>query len=55
MRKKEAPIKFCRDCKNVTPVTKFNTLSLKGEPTLGRCPHAKYSVLLSQAACEHFK
>ena len=48
----------CRDCANVTIETKFNTLSLKGEPTLGRCPYytdGKYCVLLSQKSCEHFK
>ena len=48
----------CRDCANVTIDTKFSTLSLKGEPTLGRCPYytdGKYCVLLSQKSCEHFK
>lgn len=48
----------CGECVNVTIVTKFNTLSLKGEPTLGRCPYytdGKYCVLLSQKSCEHFK
>ena len=40
----------CRDCVHVTIDTKFNTLSLKGEPTLGRCPYytdGRYCVLLS--------
>lgn len=48
----------CRDCVHVTIDTKFNTLSLKGEPTLGRCPYytdGKYCVLLSQKSCENFK
>lgn len=48
----------CRDCVHVTADTKFNTLSLKGEPTLGRCPYytdGQYCVLLSQKSCEHFK
>ena len=48
----------CGECVHVTIETKFNTLSLKGEPTLGRCPYytdGKYCVLLSQKSCEHFK
>lgn len=48
----------CRDCVHVTIDTKFNTLSLKGEPALGRCPYytdGRYCVLLSQKSCEHFK
>ncbi len=48
----------CRDCVHVTFETKFNTISLKGEPTLGRCPYytdGKFCVLLSQKSCEHFK
>lgn len=48
----------CRDCANVTIETKFRTLSVTGEPTLGRCPYykeSKFCVLLSQKICEHFK
>lgn len=48
----------CRECVHVTIETKFSTLSLKGEPTLGRCPYytgGKYCVLLSQKSCGHFK
>ena len=30
----------CRECVHCVPVMKpFNLLSLKGEPTLGRCPY----------------
>lgn len=47
----------CRECRHVTVVTKFHTLSIKGEPTLGECPHWTQSrcVLLSQRSCIHFK
>lgn len=43
----------CKDCINCTPNTEFHTLSLKGEPTLGFCPHWKKSrcVLLSMDYC----
>lgn len=48
---------FCRECKHVEFVTKFQTLSLEGKPTLGRCPYytnGKWCVILSQKSCEHF-
>jgi len=58
-QKKETPIwegHHCRDCAKVEIVTKFNTLSLKGEPTLGRCPHVtNRSVLLSEDACKNYQ
>ncbi len=42
----------CGECKRCTPVTKFNTLTVKDrKPTLGRCPESTCSVLLSQRAC----
>ena len=46
----------CRHCRLCTPVRKHNTLTVKGrKPTLGKCPHNTYCVLLSQPACkEHF-
>ena len=44
----------CRECAKVEIVTKFSTLSLKGEPTLGRCPHEKYCVILNHKACDNF-
>ena len=59
--KKNSKIKVdwtCRDCQNCEPVTEFHTLSMKGEPTLGRCPYwtQSKSVLLSLDYCtEHFK
>lgn len=49
----------CGDCANCTEVWEpHNLLSLKGEPTLGRCPYWKESrsVLLSWLSnCIHFK
>lgn len=47
----------CGECANVVEETKFHTLSLKGKPTLGRCPHymdGKVCVLLSQMSCDKF-
>ena len=44
----------CRDCQKAVPVMDFHTLSLKGEPTMARCPHVKgHCVLLSQKACDN--
>ena len=41
----------CGECKHCTPVTKFNTLTVKDrKPTLGRCPEKEFCVLLSQRA-----
>lgn len=56
--KKADVIHFCRECANVTRVYEFHTLSIKGEPTMGKCPYWTQSkcVLLSQKACvKHFK
>ena len=45
---------YCRDCQKAVPVMDFHTLSLKGEPTMARCPHVKgHCVLLSQKACDN--
>ena len=46
----------CGECANVTIVTRFHTLSVKGEPTMGECPEWTSSrcVLLSQQACKKF-
>ena len=49
----------CRECGNVSEVTRFHTLSVKDrKPTLGKCPFymgGKFCVLLSSPACkEHF-
>ena len=54
--KKQEP-RICRECAHVTEVTRFHTLSIKGEPTLGECPYWKESrcVLLSQKSCSNFK
>lgn len=44
---------FCRDCQCAVPVMDFHTLSIKGEPTMARCPHVHgRCVLLSQRACD---
>lgn len=48
----------CRDCVHVEIVTKHSTLSVLGEPTLGRCPFytgGKYCVLLLHDSCENYK
>lgn len=45
----------CGECANCTPVTKFRTLSIKGEPTMGRCPKEKHCVLLSQEGCREWQ
>ena len=45
----------CGECANCTPVTKFHTLSIDGEPTMGRCPKEEYCVLLSQKGCQEWK
>lgn len=45
---------YCRDCQKAVPVMDFHTLSIKGEPTMARCPHVKgHCVLLSQKACDN--
>ncbi len=46
---------FCGECANVEIVTKFNTLSVTGKPTLGRCEYKEFCVILSEPACSHFK
>ena len=49
---------ICGDCAHVNVVTEQHTMSVFGNPTLGRCSYyteGKYCVLLSQAGCEHFK
>ena len=49
---KEYEKHVCGECKRCTPVTTFNTLTVKDrKPTLGRCPESTCSVLLSQRAC----
>lgn len=48
----------CRECAFCEIVTNFHTLSVKGEPTLGKCPHytnREFCVLLSQQACDKFR
>lgn len=46
----------CGECKRCTPVTKFDTLTVKDrKPTLGRCPESTCSVLLSQRACPKYE
>lgn len=54
----QAAVHYCRECSFCEEVWKpTNLLSLKGEPTLGTCPHWKESrcLLLSQKACNMFK
>ena len=53
---KEYEKHVCGECKRCTPVTKFNTLTVKDRrPTLGRCPEYTYCVLLSQRACKNIE
>lgn len=54
---KKNEVHTCGECGWVTIVTRFHTLSIKGEPTMGECPHWKESrcVLLRQKSCNHFK
>lgn len=57
-RKKVAEIHRCGDCAHVTPLHRFETLTVEGKrPTLGTCPYWTESkcVLLSwRSTCEHF-
>lgn len=56
--KKTQTVNHCRECAFCEVEAKYETLSLKGDPTLGRCPHytnRKYCVLLSQKACNMFR
>lgn len=59
MPKKKQPPKIdgkCRDCEHVTIVTRFETLSVEGKPTLGKCPYYNQGcVILSHKACAHYK
>ena len=52
---KKAEVGTCGECANCTIVTKHNTLSIRGDPTLGRCPKEEYCVLLSQKGCQDWK
>lgn len=47
----------CGECKNVTEIYDFNTLTVHGQkPTLGTCPYSNTKcVILSQRACKNFK
>lgn len=53
----ERPKGRCGECEHCTPVRRFHTLNLHGEPTLGTCPWWMESkcVLLSQLGCKRFK
>ena len=57
-RKREVVRHRCGDCALCVPVRRFHTLNVKGEPTLGECPHWTESrcVLLSWVSdCKFFK
>ena len=48
----------CGDCVNVTPVTRFHTLDIHGNPTLGECPYwtdGRCTILSWMSECEHYK
>lgn len=59
--KKERPAdkyasRQCRECAYLSLIYDNHTLSLKGKPTLGRCPYVtNRCVIVSEKACEHFK
>lgn len=58
--KKTQPAKkaerFCRDCSHSTPDTKFENLSVNGEPTLLSCPFKEWRmVITTNEVCENFK
>lgn len=57
VRKVEEAVHTCGECSHVVVVRRFHTLSVRGEPTLGECPHWRESrcVLLSQRACAKFR
>ena len=51
-------INKCYECVFCEFEMKFETLSVKGASTLGRCPHytnRKFCVLLTQKACDKFR
>lgn len=53
---KAQPVRhYCRECVRCTPVTRFETLSVTGEPTLGECPLREWRVLLCEPACRFFE
>lgn len=57
MAKRETCKYRCGDCANVTVKTDFHTLSVRGEPTVGTCPHWTEGgcVLLSwMSSCTHY-
>lgn len=57
-KQKEVELHRCGECANITPVTRFHTLNVYGEPTLGTCPYWKESkcVLMSwMSECRHYK
>ena len=55
-KEKKLPDGRCGECSHCVPVTRFHTLNVHGQPTLGECPYWTLSrcVLLSQRACKHF-
>lgn len=57
-KKKEVEMHRCGECANITPVTRFHTLNIYGEPTLGTCPYwieSRCTLLSWLSACEHFR
>ena len=58
IKPESAAVHKCMECEFCKEEMAFHTLSLKGEPTLGRCPYytnGKFCVLLRQKSCKHFK
>lgn len=54
-RGKEIVNNVCGDCVRGEVYLEFSTLSLKGMPTIKKCPYFEYKRLLSEKACDKFK
>lgn len=46
---------FCCDCEHGTFDTKFENLSLDGEPTLISCPYSTRKRVVNEVGCSYFK
>ncbi len=47
--------RICRECKNATPDTKPENMSIFGEPTLVICKHSRWKQNINQSACRLFE
>ena len=51
----DKPVFHCEDCAHATFDTKFENLSVNGEPTLLVCPFSQWRKLFKEIACDNFK